>query len=89
MNTSIFRTLFNRARGDIWFITPLLSLLIADKVGISFEWWYFVVGAAFFLGHMVWSHRRGMRQEVDYSFKKSKEFQELKKMVAEIYERIK
>lgn len=84
MNTSIFRTLINRARSDIWFITPLLSLLIADKVGIIFEWWYFVLGGIVFIGHMIWSHRRGIRQEIDYSFGKSKEFQELKKMVLEI-----
>ncbi len=86
MNTSIFRTLVTRARSDIWFITPLLSFLIADKVGIDFEWWYFVAGGSVFIGHMIWSHKRGVRQEIDYSFQQSKEFQELKNMVKKLLE---
>lgn len=87
VNGSVFRTLFNQARGDLNFVTLILSILIANKVGINIKWWYIVLGGLFLILHIIWNHKRGYRQIADYGRQQSKEFQELKRMVKEIHDR--
>ena len=78
MNFAILKLLFNRAKADFQIIPTVLSFLIADKVGVVLEWWYFLIIAVFFILHMFWSLNRGVRQEADFGRDKSKEFQEVK-----------
>jgi len=86
-NIAVLKLLFNRAKSDFQIVPTVLSFLIADAVGVNIEWWHLVIIIGFFIIHILWSLDRGVRQEVDFHWKKSTEWQEMKKKIDEIYSR--
>ena len=87
-NIAVLKLLYNRARADFQVIPTVLSFLIADAVGIDMKWWYFVLILGFFLIHILWSLDRGVRQEQDFHWRKSTEWQEMKRKIDTIYRSI-
>ena len=88
INLEICRALFNRARGDLGFITTVLSFLIANKVGVDIKWWYILLIGLYFIAHTIWSHLRGIRQSGDYARAQSRLFMELFNDVKEIKKKL-